>query len=113
MRRVHRRPDVTPQGLSGPRLEVVDHIVTFDGTEITTRGREFDVLAMLIARRGRVLLRKELMDHVWGPDWAGSPMVLSAAVARIRARLDAVGSTEQVENVRGVGFRIVTKRPTF
>jgi DNA-binding response OmpR family regulator len=107
MRRIHRQYDATAQGLAAkPHLEVVDHHITFDGQEIATRGREFDVLALLIAQRGRVVLRETLMDKVWGPDWDGSLMVLPAAVGRIRSRLAAVGATEQVENVRGVGFRL-------
>jgi DNA-binding response OmpR family regulator len=89
-----------------PRLEVGDHHITLGGVEITTRGREFDVLALLIEERGRVVARRTLMDRVWGPDWTGSPMVLPSAVGRIRARLRAAGATEQVDNVRGVGFRL-------
>ncbi|GAA1941908.1 response regulator transcription factor [Nocardioides hwasunensis] len=107
LRRVHRTYDASAQGLADkPVLEVVDHHITFDGEEITTRGREFDVLSLLIAQRGRVVMRETLMDKVWGTDWEGSPMVLSAAIGRIRGRLDAVGASEQVENVRGVGFRL-------
>lgn len=107
LRRIHLTY-VAPDGgpLHAPRLQVVDHHITFDGVEIATRGREFDVLAHLIESRGRVVLRETLMDRVWGPDWSGSPMVLSSAVGRIRARLEAVGASEQVENVRGVGFRL-------
>jgi DNA-binding response OmpR family regulator len=107
LRRIHRAYDATAQGLAEhAQLEVVDHHIVFGGEEIATHGREFDVLALLIAQRGRVVLRETLMDKVWGADWDGSPMVLSAAVGRIRNRLDAVEATEQVENVRGVGFRL-------
>lgn len=107
LRRIHRTYVPTDEGpLRGPRLEVVDHHIAFGGVEIATRGREFDVLALLIESRGRVVLRETLMDQVWGPDWDGSPMVLPSAVGRIRARLEAAGATEQVENVRGVGFRL-------
>lgn len=107
LRRIHRHYDATAQGLADhPQLEIVDHHIVFDGHEIATHGREFDVLALLIAQRGRVVLRETLMDKVWGADWEGSPMVLSAAVGRIRNRLEAVGASEQVENVRGVGFRL-------
>lgn len=107
LRRIHRTyVPITDGPLRGARLQVVDHHITFDGVEITTRGREFDVLALLIEARGRVVLRETLMDAVWGPDWQGSPMVLASAVGRIRSRLEAAGAAETVENVRGVGFRL-------
>lgn len=112
LRRIHRTYVPAAEGpLHPPRLQVVDHHITFDGVEIATRGREFDVLAHLIESRGRVVLRETLMDQVWGPDWGGSPMVLSSAVGRIRARLEAAGASEQVENVRGVGFRLSPADP--
>ena len=107
LRRIHLTYAPTEDGpLSAPRLEVADHHITFDGAEIATRGREFDVLALLIEARGHVVARETLMDRVWGADWAGSPMVLPSAIGRIRARLEAADATEQVENVRGVGFRL-------
>ncbi|GAA5113024.1 response regulator transcription factor [Alloalcanivorax gelatiniphagus] len=108
LRRINHSYVPSDDAPGGPRLEVVDHHITFDGLEITTRGREFDVLALLIEARGRVVPRETLMDRVWGAGWDGSPMVLPSAVGRIRARLEAVGATEQVENVRGVGFRLTS-----
>ena len=107
LRRIHRTYlPTSDNSLPGPRLEVIDHHITFDGIEILTHGREYDVLALLIQSRGRVVHRDILMNEVWGPDWHGSPMVLPSAVGRIRARLEAAGASEQVENVRGIGFRL-------
>ena len=104
-RRVHRTygppPDRTPSG-----LHVGEHVVTFDGAEIVSRGREYDVLALLVANRGRVVRRETLMERVWGSDWNGSEMVLPSAIGRIRDRLASVGAPDQVENVRGIGFRL-------
>lgn len=90
----------------GRGLEVHDHRITYDGVEVVTSGREHDVLALLIARRGQVVSVEDLMNGVWGPDWSGSPAVLSSAVGRIRKRMVSAGVSERVEAVRGVGFRL-------
>ena len=99
---------VPAAGVPGPQsaLVVRDHQITYDGAEVVSSGREYDVLTLLIAHRGRVVPTGDLMDRVWGSDWSGSPVVLSSAVGRIRKRLAAVGATERVEVVRGVGFRL-------
>ena len=107
LRRISRAYVVSaglPDGHAG--LEVRDHRITCGGVEVVTRGREYDVLALLISQRGRVVRSDELMDRVWGPDWSGTPVVLSSAVGRVRKRLAAAGARERVEAVRGVGFRL-------
>ncbi len=91
---------------SGHGLEVHDHCITHDGVEVVTSGREHDVLALLVARRGQVVTIEDLMDRVWGPDWSGSPLVLSSTVGRIRKRMASVGVSDRVEAVHGVGFRL-------
>ena len=93
-----------PDGHAG--LEVRDHRIAWGGVEVVSGGREYDLLALLIAHRGRVVSTSDLMDRVWGPDWTGSPVVLSSAVGRIRKRLEAAGAHERVDAVRGVGFRL-------
>ncbi|NYE38142.1 DNA-binding response OmpR family regulator [Nocardioides cavernae] len=82
------------------------HSVRWGGVVVTTTGREHEVLLALIAHRGRVVTHEELMRSIWGPEWSGSPMVLSAAVTRLRSRLAAAGAPDVIENVRGVGFRL-------
>jgi DNA-binding response OmpR family regulator len=105
LRRINRTygppPDRTPSG-----LHVGEHVVTFDGAEIVSRGREYDVLALLVAHRGQVVRRETLMERVWGSDWTGSAMVLPSAVGRIRDRLASVGAPDRIDNVRGIGFRL-------
>ncbi len=94
-----------PDGHAG--LEVSDHRITRGGVEVVAGGREHDVLALLIEHRGRVVPTGDLMDRIWGPDWSGSPVVLSSTIGRIRKRLLVAGARERVEAVRGVGFRLV------
>lgn len=108
LRRITRSyvaPDVVvPIGRAA--LEVSDHRITYAGVEILTTGREYDVLALLIARRGEVVTSEDLTDQIWGADWSGTPVVLSSAVGRLRKRLEAAGVPEDVVAVRGVGFRL-------
>ncbi|WP_175539653.1 response regulator transcription factor [Nocardioides exalbidus] len=111
VRAVLRRLDrVARSGAAnGPAALHVDldgHAIRWGDVVITTSGREHELLAALLAHRGRVVTREWLMDAIWGPEWSGSPMVLNAAVNRLRVRLAAAGASDAIENVRGVGFRL-------
>ncbi|WP_322920907.1 response regulator transcription factor [Nocardioides renjunii] len=107
LRRIHRSYDEPAADAPPARsLEVAEHQITFAGREIVNAGREYDVLALLVAHHGRVVTRAALMDEVWGSDWPGSPMVLPTAIGRIRERLGAAGAPDRVENVRGIGYRL-------
>jgi DNA-binding response OmpR family regulator len=64
---------------------------------------EFDLLAHLMRRPGRVVPREELLAEVWGYP-AGTPTrTVDVHVAQLRAKL---GDAVQVRTVRGVGYAV-------
>jgi len=93
----------------GPmEIDLAARSVRIDGTEVVLRRKEFDLLAALARREGRVVTREELLDDVWGlaPDDAGADAgrrTLEVHVAALRSRLGAPGL---VVTVRGVGYRL-------
>ena len=109
LRRSHRAYGSTVPATAGSlRIEPAERRVTYDGQTVVSSGREYDVLAHLMANHGRVLTHDELTSGVWGAAWSGSPKVLHSAVARVRDRLAAVGAPERIESVRSVGFRLTS-----
>jgi len=69
--------------------------------ELTTT--EFDLLAHLMRRPGRVFAREELLTDVWGYP-AGTPTrTVDVHVAQVRAKL---GGAARVRTVRGVGYAV-------
>jgi len=95
---------------SGGRLHVdVDaHRVRVGDEEVALTGKEFDVLAVLMTSRGKVVSRTQLMAEVWSEGWYGSTKTLDVTIGRLRQKLERAGSTEHVVTVRGVGFRLET-----
>jgi DNA-binding response OmpR family regulator len=80
--------------------------VLCDGREIALKPKEFDLLAYLMARPGRVFSRDVLLEHVWGYDYAGITRTVDAHVRSLREKLgDDAESPRWVETVRGVGYR--------
>jgi DNA-binding response OmpR family regulator len=71
--------------------------------ELTTA--EFNLLAILIQRPGRVLSRDELMDLLKGHDWTPMDRSIDGLVARLRRKIEPESERPQlVKTVRGVGY---------
>jgi DNA-binding response OmpR family regulator len=71
--------------------------------EIALRPKEFDLLAALVRRRGRVVSRAELLREVWGYAAGAESRTVETHLAALRQRL---GGGEYVVTVRGAGYRI-------
>jgi DNA-binding response OmpR family regulator len=82
--------------------------VRVDGEVVDLTRTEFDLLAALASRPGRVLQRETLLREVWQTDWEGNLRLVEAHMSNLRRKLVAAGlSTPEIRTVRGVGYRLV------
>ncbi len=86
-------------------IDKAAHRVTVDGDVLALTSTEFSLLATLAERRGRVQSREELLNTVWGYDYAGYGRTVDTHIRRLREKLG--GASEMVETVRGVGYRFM------
>ena len=95
-------PDEAPVVAGSVRLDPTSREVQVDGRGVDLTRKEFDLLAYLVARPGRVLNRTQLLEAVWGyPDDVDSRTV-DVHVAQLRRKL---GDACPVKTVRGVGYK--------
>ena len=87
-------------------VDVDAHRVRVGDQEVALTGKEFDVLAVLVASRDKVVSRGQLMAEVWSEAWYGSTKTLDVTIGRLRKKLERAGTAERVVTVRGVGFRL-------
>jgi DNA-binding response OmpR family regulator len=109
LRALLRRTTVRASGrVDGQHLEidVAAHRVRVGEKEISLTGKEFDVLAVLVANRNKVVSRSHLMSSVWSEGWYGSTKTLDVTIGRLRQKLAKAGPADRVVTVRGVGFRL-------
>ncbi len=78
-------------------------VSTEDGTEIALTATEFDLLAHLMRKPGRVFTREQLLSEVWGYAAAAGTRTVDVHVAQLRAKL---GPRQPVRTVRGVGYSV-------
>jgi two-component system alkaline phosphatase synthesis response regulator PhoP len=93
-------------GPAGLQIDVDAHTVVVEDTPLDLSRLEFDLLSHFLSNVGRVLTREQLLEQVWGYDYAGDTRAVDSAVKRLRAKLRAASpEADAVEAVRGVGYR--------
>lgn len=78
--------------------------VQAQGEAVQLTLKEFELLSCLMKNKGIVLTREQLLDTVWGYDFAGESRTLDVHIRSLRGKLGACG--DLIETVRGVGYRM-------
>ncbi len=76
---------------------------SLNGVEVVLTATEFDLLAYLMSRPGRVFTRDELLSHVWGYASIVGTRTVDVHVAQLRSKL---GDENPIRTVRGVGYSV-------
>ena len=103
-RGVRERPAVMEAG--DLRLDPAAHRCWRGEIEIELTPREFSLLEFLLRRKGEVLPKREILDHVWDYDFEGDPNIVEVYVRHLREKLDRPFGRETVKTVRGAGYRL-------
>ena len=87
-------------------LDLSRHVATRGGRPLSLTGREFDLLAFLIAHPGQAYTRNELMRVVWGWEY-GDQSTVTVHVRRLREKIEADPAEPMLlVTVWGVGYRL-------
>jgi DNA-binding response OmpR family regulator len=110
LRAVLRRGPAQPNGselrVGEVRVDPVARRVWAGGDAVELTATEFDLLAHLFRRPGRVFGRDELLAQVWGYNGAASRTV-DVHIAQLRGKL---GERSPIRTVRGVGYSAEDER---
>ena len=109
LRALLRRAETAgPQAHSFPSSPITVGSVSLDpdrrrvelfGHDLGVTPKEFDLLAHLMTRQGRVVSRDALLEQVWGPDSEAGPRTVDVHVAQLRAK-----GVDIIRTVRGSGY---------
>ncbi len=77
--------------------------VLVDGMPLTLTSHEFKLLSLLMQRKGQVLSRTELSEHIYPQDGDRDSNTIEVFVGRLRKKLPP----GLIETVRGMGYRLV------
>jgi two-component system, OmpR family, response regulator len=88
------------------RLDPATRRVWRGETEIELSAREFALLETFMRRPGQVLSRMQLLDAAWDLGYEQRSNVVEVYVRYLREKIDRPFGVEQLETVRGVGYRL-------
>jgi two-component system alkaline phosphatase synthesis response regulator PhoP len=82
-------------------IDPQQYIVKVNNEEMTLAKKEFELLYLLAARPGRVFLRNEILNQVWGNDVIVGDRTIDVHIRKIRQKLDM----DCITTVKGVGYK--------
>lgn len=94
---------------AGPmEIDLAQHIVTKNGTEVKLTGTEFKLLSYLASNAGRVLTHQTILTHVWDPADADHVEYLRVFMRQLRKKLeDDPEQPKYLLNEPGIGYRFI------
>ena len=93
--------------VAGLELDTRAHRLFRDGREIPLTAREYALFEYLARRRGEVVGRAEIAEHVWDESYDAFSNVIEVYVRRLRLKLDDPGSESLIRTRRGEGYELV------
>lgn len=76
------------------------------GKTIELSPREFALLEFLMRNEGRVVTRTQILDHVWGYDFAPDSNLVDVYVTYLRRKVDRGHDRRLIRTVRGAGYAL-------
>ncbi|QBE61892.1 response regulator [Pseudoduganella lutea] len=113
IRAVRRRPadlGVEEIGVGALVFDIANDEASVAGVRLVLARRELRVLATLIRRRGRTVLRESLEQSVYGFDDAIQSNTLDSHVSRLRRKLAEANAGVEIHAIKGVGY-LLQARP--
>ena len=115
LRRTAREPAASPRrdAQSLPlATDAETRRATVHGKEIELTRVEFDLLASMLEAPGRVFTRAQLIERIWGDNFAITDRTVDSHVKAVRRKVsEAGGDAGLIETVRGVGYRVSDRVP--
>jgi len=88
-------------------IDVARHQVTKGGIPVELTPKEFDLLAFLAGNKGFVFSRDQLLEKVWGYEFAGDTRTVDVHIRWLRQKLeDNPEKPTHVITVRGTGYKL-------
>jgi two-component system, OmpR family, alkaline phosphatase synthesis response regulator PhoP len=100
-RRMHNMPDEKVVKIDSLTIDPDKFEVLVEGKDITLAKKEFELLYLLASRPGRVFLRNEILNQVWGNDVIVGDRTIDVHIRKVRQKL----GLDCITTVKGVGYK--------
>lgn len=88
-------------------MDITRHKATLAGSLLNLTPKEFDLLAFLVRNRGLVFSREQLLEKVWGYDYAGDTRTVDVHIRWLREKIETnPEEPRRLVTIRGVGYKL-------
>ncbi len=88
-------------------IDIARHNVSLSGKTLELSPKEFDLLAFLARNKGLVFSREQLLEKVWGYDFAGDTRTVDVHIRWLRKKLEMdAENPKYLVTVRGTGYKL-------
>ncbi len=88
------------------QIDLVSHTARLKGVLLNLKPKEFDLLELLMANKGRAFTREQILNQLWGYDYFGGDRTVDVHVRWLREKIEEDPSNpKRIVTVRGVGYR--------
>jgi two-component system alkaline phosphatase synthesis response regulator PhoP len=99
-RRLHKEDSSTIK-LGDMEIDREQYLVKLHGKDIILARKEFELLALLASKPGKVFLRNEILNQIWGTEVIVGDRTIDVHIRKIRQKLDL----DCITTVKGVGYK--------
>jgi len=86
-------------------VDLTKHTVEVKGKPVKLTPKGFDLLCLLMKKKGRVLNRSFLTESIWGYEYFGTTRTVDSHIKCLRQKLGSEG--KKIETIKGVGYKFV------
>ncbi len=88
------------------RIDLAGRNVTYADKPVVLGATEFRLLEFLARNAGIALSRTQIVERIWDYDFEGSSNIVDVYVSQLRRKLKAMGASDVIETVWGIGYRL-------
>lgn len=105
LRRRNIAQEDSPSMISSGDLEMdmTEHAVRIKGKPVDLSPKEFELLYMLMKKKGTALNRRFLIESIWGYEYFGTTRTVDVHVNGLREKLGKHGS--KIKTIEGTGYK--------
>ena len=87
--------------VGGLKIDREKYLVVKEGIEINLPKKEFELLALIASKPGKVFTRESILDTVWGDDVVVGDRTIDVHIRKLREKL----GDAYIKTVKGIGYK--------
>lgn len=86
------------------KINLNNHVVTYEDRIIQLQGKEFDLLLYLVQNKDVIVTKEQIFDRIWGFDSSTSITVVEVYMSNLRKQLKKQNVPNMIRTLRNVGY---------